>query len=201
MSRGSLDRHTARPARRAALLLAVLLTAACGGGGGGGDEALPCTPLTFDRALSSLSNGDVYLDQASGTCSSVGIAVLINNLQNIWSVGFDLSYPSSSLSYDTCTLGPLLQKGSPSTPIQVLVMEGSGELHVLVTRFAPDPSVNAAGSEALVTCRFQRVAAGSGIIDFDVSPSSLGSEVVLDELGGTRPATFAPGHGGLVTVP
>ncbi|HUD71738.1 MAG TPA: cohesin domain-containing protein [Dongiaceae bacterium] len=201
MGRGRVDRRLPRAAGSASLLLVALLALSCGGGGGGGSDALPCTTLTFDRALSTLANGDVYLDQASGTCSTVGVGVLVNNLSRIWTVSFDLNFPSSLLTYDSFTLGPLLQKGSPASPPLVFVTQVGSTVQVTMTRLLPDPPIDAVGSEALITIRFQRVAAGSGAIDFNTSGSSPVGEVVLDELGGTRPATFAPGHGGMVMVP
>lgn len=204
MSRGSLVLRPACWTRRAALLLAVLLTGACGGGGGGGDDPIPCTSLNFDRALSTLANGDVYLDQSSGTCSTVGVVVLVNNLSRIWTVGFDLTFPASLLSYDSFTVGPLLQKGPPMNSPVVIVNQVGGTVQVSMTRLGADPTVDAVGSEALITIRFHRIAAGSGVIDFDTSGSSPVGETVLDNTSPVavpQPATFAPGHGGLVTVP
>ena len=204
MGRRCFVRRPQSAAVRGFLLLATLFLAACGGGGGDGGDTLPCTTLVFDRALANLADGDVYLDQASGTCSTVGVTVLVNNLDSIWSASFDLSFPSSLLTYDSYTLGPLLQKGSPSTPPFVQVAQVGGTVQVVMSRFAPDPPVNAVGSEALITIRFRRIAAGSGAIDFDTSGTSLVGEVLLDDaipVGSQLAATFAPGHGGLVTVP
>ena len=183
------------------VLLATLLLVSCGGGGGSDSDPIPCTALTFDRALANLSNGDVYLDQASSTCSTVSISVLVNNLSNIYTVGFDLTFPANLLSYDSYTLGPLLQKGSPSFPVEVFITPSSGSLGVSVSRFGSDPSVNANGSEAVITLRFTRIAAGAAGVDFDVSGGSSNTETVLDENGAPRPAIFAPGHGGMVIVP
>jgi hypothetical protein len=45
------------------------------------------------------------------------------------------------------------------------------------------------------------VAGGEGIIDFDSSATSTVSETILDPSGNPRPASFGPGHGGLVTIP
>lgn len=202
MGRRCFDRRSLRTAGRGSLLLATLLLAACSGGGGdGGDDPLPCTTLVFDRALMNIAAGDVYLEAASATCSTIGVSVVINNLDRIYTVGFDVTFPAGLLNYDSYTLGPLMQKGSPTFPPQVILSESAGALNVIVSRFGSDPPVNAVGSEGLITFRFSRVAAGGGIIDFDVSGSSAQTEVVKDEVGGTASATFAPGHGGLVTVP
>jgi hypothetical protein len=198
---GVFDRRLLHQAGRGSVLLAALLALSCGGGGGGGSDALPCTPLSFDRALSSLAVGDVYLDQASGTCSTIGISVLVDGVMNIWTVGFDLNFPAALLSYDSYTLGPLMLKGSPTFQPVVLLNQTAGSLHVSVSRFGTDPSVNANGSEALITFRFSRISAGSAGLDFDVSASSPITESIMDEHGTAQPATFAPGHGGMVIVP
>lgn len=188
-------------AGRGSMVLAALLLAACGGGGGGGSDTPTCTALVFDRALASPAPGDVYLDRAGSTCSTVNVSVLVNNLTGIYTVGFDLNYPAGLLSYDSYVLGPLMQKGSPMNPVQVIFSDSPGVLHVSVSRFGADPPVDASGSEALITFRFSRIAAGSGGIDFDVSGGSSITEAVIDEKSNPRPATFAPGHGGMVTVP
>src|SRR6185436_336273 len=165
---------------RGSVLLAALLAFACGGGGGGDSDAVVCTALTFDRALSTLSNGDVYLDQASGTCSTIGVSVLVNNLADIWTVSFDLNFPSSLLSYASYTVGPLLLKGSPSMTPFVQVNQVGGTVQVTMSRFFPDPPVNAVGSEALITIHFRRIVAGSGAIDFNTSATPV-NEVILDD--------------------
>ncbi len=195
------DRRLLHKAGRGSVLLAALLALSCGGGGGGDGDSIVCTALSFDRALSSLALGDVYLDQASGTCSTIGVSVLVNGVTNIYTVGFDLSFPAALLSYDSYTLGPLMLKGSPSNPVQVFITQTNGSLHVSVSRFGSDPAVDASGSEALITLRFSRISAGSAAMDFDVSGSSPLTESIIDESGTAQPATFAPGHGGMVMVP
>lgn len=201
MGRSRLGARLKQAAAATPVLLATLLLVSCGGGGGGEDDPIPCTSLAFDRALANLSNGDVYLEEASNSCSTVGVTVLVNNLTQIWTVSFDLSFPTNLLSYDSFTLGPLLQKGSPTNPPVVILNQVGGAVEVTITRLAPDPTVDAVGSESLITLRFQRIAAGTGVIDFNTSGGSGVGEVILDENGNSRPATFAPGHGGMVIVP
>ena len=179
----------------------TLVLSGCSGGGGGSDP-VTCTNLSFARALATPAAGDVYLDHAAGTCSTIDIAVLVNGLSGIWSVSFDISYPTSLLAYQSYTLGPLLQKGAPlNTPLLVTVNTLGNDVQVLMTRFAPDPAVGAVGSESLITLRFARLAAGSAAIDFDTSVGSLVNERIIDDSGVTRPAVFGPGHGGMVMVP
>ena len=187
--------------RRSGLSLAcfavALMICGCSGGGSGSDP-VTCTSLSFDRALATPSSGDVYLDQAAGTCSTIDIAVLVNNLSGIWSVSFDISYPTGLLAYQGFTKGPLLLKGAPLYDPVVLVTTSGNDLQVTMSRLSPDPPVSATGSESLITLNFSRLAAGSAAIDFDTGGIS---EVILDDHGTARPAVFGPGHGGMVVVP
>lgn len=183
------------------LVLGIALT-----GCGGDDESDPspmCTELQFSKALNSFSPGDVFLRQSPlGNCSTVDIEVAISNLSGIWTISFDLLYPSSLVDYESITLGPLLQQGSPVNAPLVIVNEGIGSVQVTITRLPPDPSVTAVGGETLATLRFRRIASsGSDLIDFDFSPGSPVGETILDEFGVVQPATFGPGHGGIVMVP
>jgi hypothetical protein len=194
-----INRQTAGHRVRLPLICAVvtLIVSACSGGGSGSNP-VTCTNLSFDRALTTPSVGDVYLDQAAGTCSTIDIAVLVDGLSGIWSVSFDISYPTALLAYQSFTLGPLLQKGAPlKTPI-VLVTTSGNDVQVTISRFAPDPPVSATGSEILITLSFARLASGSAAIDFD--PGGI-SDIILDDHGVVRPAVFGPGHGGMVVVP
>jgi hypothetical protein len=181
-----------------AVVAAILLTLGCGGGGGGSD-AIPCTALSFDRALQTPANGDVYLDQSNSTCSTVDVSVVVSNLSGVFTAGFDIAYPTNLLQYSSYTLGPLMQKDGPATPPLVIAIQAGGTVQISVTRFSPDPDVDAVGSEALIALRFVRVAPGAGIIDFDTSGTSTVGEIILGPPA--RPASFAPGHGGIVTVP
>lgn len=180
----------------------VLCLPGCGGGGGGDDsDPVVCTNLAFDRALVTPVDGDVYFEESTSTCTTVDVSVLVSNLSGIWTVGFDLTYPTTLLQYDSSTLGPLLQKGSPVNPVIHLVDPITGGLKVTMTRLAPDPAVSAVGSEALLTLRFKRIGPGAAAIDFYTGGGSSVSESILDDGGLPRPAVFTPGHGGMVTVP
>lgn len=196
---GTILGKVLRPARAVAALLATLTLAACGGGGGGGSDPVTCTSLSFDRALVSPSGGDVYFDKSTESCSTIDVSILISNLTGIWTVGFDLTYPSGLLDYQSYTLGPLLLKGSPLNAPVVVVTPSSGGLAVAMSRLGSDPPVSAAGSEVLITFRFVRLVAGAGTIDFNTGGGS--SERVLDDSGIALTAAFAPAHGGVVTVP
>ena len=181
----------------------VLLVACKGSGSDDSSSVLPCTNISFTRALTtSPASGDVYFAPLSSTCTSNDVAVNIANLAGIYTVGFDFTYPASLVAYQSYSLGPLLKKGSPAIPAFVLVQSPSpGLVQATMSLLAPDPSVSAVGSEVLITFHFTKVASGSGIIDFNSSPSSLVSEQVLDQSGAVLPASFGPGHGGTVLVP
>lgn len=184
-----------------AVMAVTLLAPGCGGGGGGSD-AVPCTSLSFDRALQSPANGDVYLDESNSTCSTVDVAVVVSNLNGIFTASFDVAYPPGLLQYSSYTLGPLMLKGAPVNAPLVIVTESAGSVQVTVTRFSPDPDVDAVGSEAMIYLRFARVGPGAGIIDFDTGVASSVGEVILDQSSPpVESGSFAPGHGGMVTVP
>jgi hypothetical protein len=157
--------------------------------------------MSFDRALASPAAGDVYLDQASVTCSTVEVGVVIANLNDIYTVGFDLNYPSGLLEFSMATIGPLMVKDHPMNPPAVIVTDTGGTINVGVTRLGTDPAVNAVGSETVLFLRFLRVAPGAGNIDFDMSASSGVAEAVINENKVPLSASFGPGHGGVVTVP
>jgi len=157
--------------------------------------------LDFQAALTTIADGDVFLAKDAASCSTVDVAVMVNNLTGIWTVGFDIAYPASVIRYDSYTLGPLLQKGSPANPPVVFVNQTHSGLQVTMSRLHPDPVVDAVGAEELIRFRFAKVAFGTGIIDFDSSSNSTASETILDDSGNPRPASFGPQHGGLVTVP
>ena len=189
-------------ARGAGILMGLAISAliwSCKGGGND-NPPVPCTTITFDAADAAPAAGDVFLSATGSTCSTVNVSVVINNLSGIFTVGFDLTFPSSVLQYDSYTLGPLLQKSSTIAPI-VLVTPLSSGLQVAMTRLLTDGPVAATNNEVLITFQFSKKSAGTGMIDFNSSNSSTVTEEVLDENGQTRPASFGPGHGGSVVVP
>jgi len=194
-----------RPTRRfAALALtgALALLAGCSGGGeDGGPPVLPCTDLLFRHDLTSPAAGDVYLQQIDATCTTVDIAVFVKDLGGIFTVGFDLTYPAAQVSYLSYTLGALLQAGSTTTPFHTVLNPAPGTLQVTGSRLNPDLPVNATGSEILFVLRFQRVAMGTGAVDFDTSGGSVFPEEIRDDSMALVQASFGPGHGGTVLVP
>jgi hypothetical protein len=186
--------------RAARLLLAPLVLALLACGGSEEDDDPGCLFVDFAPANLAPSDADVYLLEVGSSCTTVEVAVMIRNLSGIWTVGFDLTYPSANVTYTGYSLGPLLQQNSTG-PVIAIVTGSTGRVEVGLNRYPPDPAVTASGSAVLLTLRFSKVAGGSGMIDFDTSSGSAIAEQILDASGTPRPASFGPGHGGLVTVP
>jgi hypothetical protein len=194
-----------RPFRTSAFaLVAALLLAGCGGGGGGDDhDSVVCTNLTFDRAMVTPGAGDIYMDQASSTCSSLDVVILVSNLTGIFSVSFDLTYPTSALQYQSYGLGPLMLKGNPANQPVVIVSPTANGVQVAMSRLSPDAPVNATGSEALISLHFVRAGSAAGVFDFKTGAGDTVTETVLDNQSppNTRPAVWTPSHGGMVAIP
>lgn len=180
----------------------VLAFGGCGGGGGGDDSDTPlCSNLSFDRAMVTPSAGDIYMDQAASTCSSLDVVVLVSNLSGIFTVGFDLTYPTGALQYQSYSVGPLMLKGNPTQPPIVLVTPLATGIQVAMSRFGGDTAVSASGSEALVSLHFVRTGSATGAFDFNTGAGDPVSESVQDQNGNFRPAVFSPNHGGMLIVP
>ncbi|MBI4168789.1 MAG: hypothetical protein HY510_02485 [Acidobacteria bacterium] len=197
----NLDGQRLRHAMGRAVACAVVLLLAGACRGDDRRRPPPCLELDFRNAMFTAAAGDVFLERAAASCSTVEVSVMVADLTGIWTVGFDLEFPSTLIRYDGYVMGPLLLKGAPLNPPVVLVNETGSRLQVTLSRLQPDPSVDAVGREELIRFRFMRLASGAGVIDFDSSPTSPVSEAIFDENGNARPASFGPGHGGLVTVP
>lgn len=196
------EQHVLRWACASGLALLLTLGGCKGGGGDSGNSVTPCTGIAFTQLLQSPAAGDVYLHVTNTTCTSMDVGVFVTNLSGIFTVGFELTYPASVIQYQSYGAGPLLNKDNPLTPAQFFVSTpGSGILLVSATRFRPDPSVSAVGSEMLITLHFLKLASGAGVMDFDTSSSSLVSDQIIDDTGTVVPASFGPGHGGNVLVP
>jgi hypothetical protein len=191
--------QTPEPRRRAALaagLALVLMSGACGGGEDA--PSIACTDLGFAPGNTSPGAGDVFFMRTSSSCNTLDVGVFIRDLSDIFTVAFDLTYPSSELQYNSHSVGPLLQSGSLFTLVE---NPTPGTLQVSMSRITPDPAATATGNALLISFRFNRSAAGVGAIDFKTGGGSLVSEEVLDDGGNSIAASFGPGHGGGVVVP
>ncbi len=178
----------------AALLSLVLLLPACSSGGDGGDDSDPlaCSLNThFSEGI--LQNAAFLLQTASTPCGQLNLDVTVTSVSNIWTVGFDVTYPDSIFSYDGFTEGPLLLQGSPATPPFFIVNEiGPGRIAVFATRVNPDPGVDAGSPQALLTLRFRAIQIGEGDILFDLASTPV-QEQVVDDQGGSPAVSFVNG--------
>ena len=181
-------------------LCALLVIGGCSGGGDDNDSPT-CTSLSFDRAMVTPGLGDIYMDQASATCSTLDVVVLVSNLTGIYTVGFDLTYPRDALQYQSYSVGPLMLKGNPSNPPVVIVKPTATGVEIGMSRLGSDPPVGATGSEALISLRFRRIGSGAGVFDFHTGPGDTVSESVFDNSQNPAPAVWTPNHGGMVAIP
>jgi len=180
----------------------LVLGLGCKGNGNNndGNSVIPCTSISFAGAIGSPANGDVYLLASNSSCDTVDINVWVKDLSGIFTVGFELNYPSSIIEYQSFSPGPLLYRGSPPIAPQFFVTNSSpGEIVVSGTLFRPDPSVSAVGNATFMTLHFVKVASGSGAVDFNTSGAI--NNQIIDENGNVVAASFGPGHGGTVLVP
>jgi hypothetical protein len=178
------------------------MLAAAGPAGATGPTPPPCSPITVTPRLTAPAAGDVYLRAGAAACDTIEIEVAVHGLQGVFTVAFDLAYPTGVLRYEGYAQGTLLMHGPPRQAPLFLVREASpGSLLVSMTRFAPDPSVSADGSEGLVRLRFHRVTAGQADVDFLGGTTSAIAEKIVDGEGAIVTARFAPGHGATIVVP
>jgi len=164
----------------------------------------PCTPLSLAPRLAAPATGDVFLRGGTASCDSIELEVAVHGLAGVFTVAFDLGYPTDTLHYEGYAEGALLLRGPPRQAPLFLVREPiAGNLQVTMTRFAPDAAVAVAtdATDGLVRLRFKRVKAGTAEIDFLTGTSSAVAEKVVDAQGTVVPARFAPGHGATVTIP
>jgi hypothetical protein len=164
----------------------------------------PCTPLSLAPRLAAPATGDVFLRGGTASCDSIELEVAVHGLAGVFTVAFDLGYPTGTLHYEGYAEGALLLRGPPRQAPLFLVREpAAGNLQVTMTRFAPDAAVAVAtgATEGLVRLRFKRVKAGTAEIDFLSGASSAVAERIVDAQGAVVPARFSPGHGATVTVP
>jgi hypothetical protein len=162
----------------------------------------PCKPLSIAPRLTVPAAGDVFLRAGTASCDTIELEVAVHGLAGIFTVAFDLSYPTATLRYEGYAEGTLLTRGPPRQAPLFLVREPiPGTLQVTMTRFAPDAGVTTETTDGLVRLRFHRVTAGTAEIDFLSGTTSTIAERIVDAQGQVVSARFAPGHGATVTIP
>lgn len=145
----------------AAVLVVVSTACGGGGGGGGGGPTQPPPPgIRFTQSGSAGSNS-IYLTQGGQTnAGRLFLEVRVNDVDELYGVAFDLTYPTQALSFVRGTEGNFF-KGQTSLQIAErtngIVVVGHTNLG------AGDPE---SGSGRLMTLEFTPVASGSGGINF-----------------------------------
>lgn len=147
-----------------ALLLAVLslLALACGGGGGGGPTSPPppVAGIAFTPQGVPASNTVYLASGAATTATTLVLEVRASQVTDLYGVAFDLSYPSTQLTFSRVTAGPLL---GASGSVQA-VASTPGTLVVGGSHLGAVPGAN--GSGVVLTLEFTAGAAGTGSFAF-----------------------------------
>jgi hypothetical protein len=176
--------------RRLFLLLPFLaLSAACGGGGGGGGSPTEPTPppppppgITFTADSGSGQTGIILGSGSGTTVDTLVLEVRANNVQDLYGVGFDLTYPNTLLRFEGATPG-FLNDGQQVSFNLVETSPGT-----LVVGYARLGAVSgASGSGVILTLRFTATAAGTGRIAFaqNTAFNSRGDMLGLTWTGGS----------------
>jgi len=145
----------------ATLAVLSLLTFACGGGGGGGPTSPTPTPtptagIVFTPQGAPGSNTVFLAAGSATTATTLVLEVRASQVTDLYGVAFDLTYPSTVLTFSRATAGPLL--GS-SGSVQAVV-SAPGTLVVGGSHLGAVPG--ATGSGVVLTLEFTATAAGQG---------------------------------------
>lgn len=169
--------------RRILLLLPFFaVAAACGGGGGGGGSPTeppppPPTPGITVTADSAPAQNAITLVSGTGTTvDTLVLEVRATGVQDLYGVGFDLTYPNTLLHFEGATPGFLNDGQQVSFN---MVETASGTLVVGYSRLGA--VAGASGSGVLLTLRFTATAAGTGRFAFaqNVAFNSRGESLAL----------------------
>jgi hypothetical protein len=146
------------------------------------DDPLSCSLNTSFTAPASPSTGKVTLQTSSTPCGELNLDVVFTNITDIFTVGFDLTYPVGTFVFDGYSEGPLLKQGSPSLAPSFVVSHdsASGRVSVWASRLGTTGTVSASGSIVMMTLSFRALQPGQGSIAFDLSSSPV-QEQVLDD--------------------
>ena len=184
-----------RPLEITLILLLPLLLLACSSSAEEDDagDPLGCT-LNTSFVERSMQSGSVILQTESTPCGELNLDVAFNGVSDIFTVGFDLTYPTGVFTFDSYTEGPLLKQGSPVTPpfFSVTHDPGTGRIQVFATRFSPAAAVSSSGSSILLTLSFRAVSIGQGALVFDLSSTPV-QEQVLNASGSGVTVSFLNG--------
>lgn len=162
-----------RPSTAAALLLALFWVfgiSACGGGGGGGGSPPPPPPPMMPNAGITYTPGSapaqesITLVQAAVTTTTLTLEVRAVNVEDLYGISFDLSYPSGLLRLDASTEGSWL---SADGTVQTSFLTNDSQAGTLVVGLSRLGNVaGRTGSGSLLTLTFSAVGTGNGAFGF-----------------------------------
>ncbi|MCB1036380.1 MAG: hypothetical protein KDD47_21320 [Acidobacteria bacterium] len=155
----------------AALLLGVGLGSfACGGGGGGGGSPAPPPPpttpvagITF-TAASAPTQESLTLVRVGVSTTTLTLELRANNVEDLYGLAFDLSYPSALLRLDSATEGTWLSADGGVATSFLSNDSTAGTLVVGLTRLGS--VAGRTGSGTLLTLQFTAVGTGNGSLTF-----------------------------------
>lgn len=176
-----------------AIIFIGIITLIHGCGGSGGDSGLATSSskmITFKS--STLGDKTVNMVQNSNISNgdTLAINVTVNNLSNVYGIGFDIDFDSSKLSYDGYVSGNYLEKGGNTVNYIITTQSGnSGKLIAGISRLGSVGGIS--GSGMMVTLKFKVVSAGSTSLTFS-------NNVVMDSSNQSIPGITW--NSGLATI-
>jgi hypothetical protein len=150
------------------VLLGISLSFSCGGGGGGASEVIVPSSVvaSFTPDKSSPDLLDVTLQRRSQSGDNFTVDVVITDVNDVFTVSFDLAYDGTLLDYLNLTEGNFLDEGG-TVPTSFLVSEQSGRIIVGASRLGQVGGVNANGDEILMSIAFRVKKSGSDSVSFE----------------------------------
>ena len=152
-----------------------------------------------DNPTPSMDSVSLQASSGSAGCGRVDVDVVITDTASIFTVEFTLTYGLvigfvPRVRYQSFQEGLLLSKDGPVNSPTFIVVDASDALtekvSVTASRFAPDPSIAAVGSEILLTLRFE---VDPGVM-FTVTLDPVAPSEVRDDMGAIVPVTFFQGE-------
>ena len=174
-----------------ALLAALLAVALPSCGGSSPTTPTPPTPppttMTFSGSGAPAVDS-VALTLQGATSNQVTLALVVNNVNDLYGAGVDLTFDPAVVAFSSFEAGTLLNGDGAAVNTQVSEPQ-SGTLVIGVTRVGAVPGIT--GSGTLIVLRFNAVTPGSTAV-------ATGNGGAFDSAGTALATQF---FGGTLTVP
>lgn len=155
----------------------------CGGGGGGGGTG-PQPGITFTPGGSG-AKSIALTRSTSSTATRLVLLVSANEVNNLFGVGFELTYPVGLFRFEGSSEGGFLRSDGNPTSYQI-AEPSPGRLVIGVSRLGAVTGVG--GSGTLVELELTAIAAGDGAFAFSRNQAFSASGAVQADMswfGGT----------------